>query len=79
VVPIRIASGSADTTIRRPAGTATQVVVSTGATRLRLDERYADVVSHEARWQTPGYAEAADRYDIVVQSGASMLSIIGDE
>jgi DNA-binding MarR family transcriptional regulator len=76
VVPIRIASGAADVTIRRPADVATQLVVQVGATHLRLDERYAEVVSPVARWQTPDYDAAADRYDITVESGASHLSVI---
>src|SRR5262249_5352750 len=75
IVPIRIASGAADVTIRRPADAATQLIVQRGAARLRLDERYAEVV-HEARWQTANYAAAADRYDISVESGASSLSVI---
>jgi DNA-binding MarR family transcriptional regulator len=76
IVPIRITSGVADTTIRRPADAATQVVVQKGATRLRLDERYAEVVIQGTCWQTPNYAAAADRYDITVEDGASSLSII---
>ena len=76
IVPIRIASGAADVTIRRPAAVATQVVVQGGATHLRLDERYAEVVSQEARWQTPDYAAATDRYDITVEGGASNLSVV---
>jgi DNA-binding MarR family transcriptional regulator len=75
IVPIHITSGTADTIIRRPAGTATLVVVQIGATRLRLDERYAEVVYDES-WQTPNYAAATDRYDITVESGASSLSIV---
>ena len=76
IVPIRIASGTADTIIRRPAGVATQVLVQGGATRLRLDERYAEVVIHGAGWHTPNYAAATDRYDITVEGGASSLSVI---
>jgi DNA-binding MarR family transcriptional regulator len=74
-VPIRIASGAADVTIRRPADVATQLIVQRGAARLRLDERYAEVV-HEARWQSANYAAAADCYDISVEGGASSLSIV---
>jgi hypothetical protein len=76
IVPIRIASGAADVTIRRPADAATQLLVQSGATRLRLDERYAEVMIHETRWQTVNYATAADRYDITVEGGASSLSIV---
>jgi hypothetical protein len=50
IVLIRIASGADDVSIRRPADAATQLIVQSGAARLRLDERYAEV-AHEARWQ----------------------------
>jgi DNA-binding MarR family transcriptional regulator len=76
VVPIRMTSGAVDVTIRRPADVATQVMVQTGATHLRLDERYAEVVSRETRWQTLNYDAAADRYDITVEGGASRLSVV---
>jgi len=75
MVPIRIASGAVDVTIRRPVDAATQLIVQSGAAHLRLDERYAEVV-HEARWQTPDYAAASDRYDISVEGGASSLSVV---
>src|SRR5262245_25394709 len=76
VVPIRITSGAVDVTIRRPADAATQLMVRVGATHVRFDERYAEVMSGETRWQTPDYAAAADRYDITVESGASNLSVV---
>jgi DNA-binding MarR family transcriptional regulator len=75
IVPIRIAGGSADVTIRRPADAATQLIVQGGAARLRLDERYAEVM-YEERWQTPNYDAAADRYDVSVEGGASSLSVV---
>jgi hypothetical protein len=75
-VPIHISNGAADTTIRRPADAATQLMVQNGATHLRLDERYAEVAIDEARWQTANYAAAADRYEITVVGGASSLSVI---
>jgi DNA-binding MarR family transcriptional regulator len=75
IVPIRITTGAVDVTIRRPADAATQLIVQSGAARLRLDERHAQVV-HEACWQTANYAAAADRYDISVEGGASNLSVV---
>lgn len=75
-VPIRIAGGAADITIRRSADTAARVTVRIGATRVRLDERYAEVVGHEAPWQTPNYATATTCYDITVEGGASSLSVV---
>jgi hypothetical protein len=75
-VPIRLVSGAVDVTIRRPADASTQLIVQSGAARLRLDERYAEVVIHGERWQTPDYAAAADRYEITVEGGASSLSVV---
>ncbi|MCU0493798.1 MAG: hypothetical protein MUD01_19580, partial [Chloroflexaceae bacterium] len=74
-VPIRIAGGTADTRIRRPADAATQIIIQNGATRLQFDERYADVLVNETCWQTANYAATNDRYDITVQGGASNLRI----
>jgi hypothetical protein len=51
-------------------------MVQAGTTRLRLDERYAEAVIREPRWQTPNYAAAADRYGIIVEGGASSLSVV---
>jgi DNA-binding MarR family transcriptional regulator len=76
IVPIRMTSGAVDVTIRRPADAATQVMVRVGATHVQFDERYAEVVSRETRWQTPNYDAAADRYDITVEGGASKLSVV---
>jgi DNA-binding MarR family transcriptional regulator len=75
-VPIHISSGVADVTIRRPANTATQLVINGGAVHQRLDDRFALLVNDGEVWQTPNYATAADRYDITVVGGASKLSII---
>jgi DNA-binding MarR family transcriptional regulator len=74
VVPIHISSGAADVTIRRPAGTATRLLVKGGAVKLRFDERFAQVVSED--WETTHDAEAADRYEIAVTGGASNLSVV---
>jgi hypothetical protein len=75
-VPIHIAGGAADITIRRPVDTAARVTVRTGATRLQLDERYAEVVRHDAPWQTPNYAATTDCYDITVEGGASSVRVV---
>jgi DNA-binding MarR family transcriptional regulator len=75
LVPIRITSGAVDVTIRRPTGTPTQLLVPTGGTHMRLDERYEPLASPELRWQTPGFDAASDGYVISVEGGASKLSV----
>lgn len=75
IVPIRITGGAADLVIRRPADAATQLLVSGGGTRLRLDEQYVQLASPELHWQTPGFDAATDAYRITVEGGASNLSV----
>ncbi|NJO82666.1 MAG: MarR family transcriptional regulator [Blastochloris sp.] len=74
VVQIHLSGGAADVTIRRPAGTPTRLLVKGGAVNLRLDERFAHLVSED--WETANYREAADRYEVTVAGGASNLSVI---
>jgi DNA-binding MarR family transcriptional regulator len=76
VVQIHISGGSADVTIRRPAGTATRLAVNGGAVNLRLDERFAQIAYED--WETTNYPEAGDRYEITVVGGASNLSVTSE-
>jgi DNA-binding MarR family transcriptional regulator len=76
VVPIHISGGAADVTIRRPPGTATQLIVNGGAVNMRLDERFAHVVVAHENWESGHYPGATDRYEITVAGGASNLRVI---
>lgn len=75
VVTIKIASGAADVTIRRPPGAATQLVIATGV-NVQFDDRYAKIVTERTHWHTPNYTTATDRYEISVEEGASNLSVV---
>jgi DNA-binding MarR family transcriptional regulator len=78
IVPIRMVNGAADITIRRPPDTGVQLVVRGGASHIRLDDRFALVVTDGECWQTPSYAGASDRYEITVENGASNLRVVKD-
>jgi hypothetical protein len=72
-VPVRVAGGVHDLTVLRPAGVAARVQVGHGARGLTLDDQYFGAVGGGTRWQSPGYDQAADRYDIAVTGGANTL------
>jgi DNA-binding MarR family transcriptional regulator len=77
-VPIRIAGGASDLSFRRPAKTAVQIVVTGGASGLRLDRRGVDAGSGAIRLATDGYDAAADRYSIEITGGASDIAVTVD-
>jgi hypothetical protein len=72
-VPVRVAGGVHDLTILRPAGVAARVQVGHGARRLTLDDQHLGAVGGTTSWQSPGYDQAGDRYDIAVSGGANTL------
>src|SRR5881227_529782 len=66
VVAIRITGGASNVTLYRPAGTAARVQVRSGASRLTFDDQHFGAVGGPVRLATPGYTNAADRYEIEV-------------
>jgi DNA-binding MarR family transcriptional regulator len=78
-VPIRIVGGASKLSFRRPATAAVQVVVTGGASALRIDRRKADAVAGVARLATDGYDSATDRYSIEITGGASDIAVTADE
>lgn len=74
-VPIRIDGGANDVTIRRPKGTAASVFVGGGASKLAFDNQYLGAIGGETRLESPGYADATDRYEITITRGANDVAI----
>jgi hypothetical protein len=74
-VPVRVAGGVHDLTVLRPAGVAARVQVGHGARRLTLDDQHFGAVGGSTRWQSPGYDQTGDRYDIAVRGGADTLTL----
>jgi hypothetical protein len=74
-VPVRVAGGVHDLTILRPAGVATRVQVGHGARGLTLDDQHFGAIGGGTRWQSPGYDQTGDRYDIAVSDGADALTL----
>jgi hypothetical protein len=75
-VPIRVEGGASDLTVQRPKGVAASVRVGDGASRLALDGQRLGAVGGETRLESPDYASATDRYEVVVTGGASNVSVV---
>jgi hypothetical protein len=73
-VPVRVAGGVHHLTVLRPAGAAARVRVGHGARRLTLDDQHFGAIGGMTRWQSPGYDDASDRFDIAVTGGADTLT-----
>ncbi len=78
-VPIRIVGGASKVSFRRPAKAAVQVVVTGGASGLRVDRRSAEAGSGVVRLATEGYESATERYIIEITGGASEITIATDD
>jgi DNA-binding MarR family transcriptional regulator len=78
-VPIRIVGGASKVSFRRPMKAAVQVVVTGGASGLRVDRREADPASGVVRLATDGYDSASDRYSIEITGGGSDITVAADE
>ncbi|MGK5555574.1 hypothetical protein ACSNOI_28545 [Actinomadura kijaniata] len=75
-VPVRVAGGAADLTIRRPAGVPVRLAVTGGSTRLAIGERRFATAQPGYVFTDPGFAEDGDRYDILVAGGADALTLV---
>ncbi len=75
VVPIRIGGGASHLTLHRPKGSAARVRIGGGAAKLTWDAQYFSAVGGQMYLETPGYADAADRYDIEIAGGAAHLTM----
>lgn len=75
VVPIRIAGGVNNVTLRRPAGAAAGLRVRGGASKLTFDNQHFGAISGGTRLATTNYGDVADRYEIEIAGGASWLTV----
>ena len=75
VVPVRIRGGASQVRIRRPAGVAVQLRVGRGVADLRFDDQEWGAVGGRLRLTTPEAAQAPDRYEIEITSGAAHLEL----
>ena len=75
-VPVRVSGGASKVTLRRPKGTEARAEVSGGASQLTFDDQRLGAIGGRNVLGSPGYAEAADRYEIRFTGGASQVTIV---
>ncbi len=75
VVPVRLAGGASEVSIRRPGGVEARLSMKGGASKLTFDEQRFDALGGKVQLQSPGYDGASDRYEIEVSGGASELTV----
>ena len=75
VVPIDISSGVVGVTLHRPPGVAVIADCHSGAVRLKLDDHSIPAVINDVRWESDGATGAADRYELLVNSGVVQLTL----
>jgi len=74
-VPLRFTGGTNHLRIERPAGVAAQLVLSGGAAGIQFDQQKLGATGGHATLESPGAAEATDRYVIELEGGASRITI----
>jgi hypothetical protein len=74
IVRINVDGGAINLILHRPSGSEASVHVSGGAVSLNADGRQLHGIGDES-WQTNGYDGAADAYQVVVNGGASMVTV----
>jgi DNA-binding MarR family transcriptional regulator len=74
-VPLRLAGGASEMTVRRPAGVGARLNFKGWADALVFDDQTFSGVGNNARLQSPGFDPTAPCYDIEVTSYVNMVTI----
>jgi hypothetical protein len=75
VVRVRVRGGVSKVHVVHPEGSAVELRIAGGASKLAFDGRIFDALGGETRLETPDAARAADRYAIEILGGASRLTV----
>jgi DNA-binding MarR family transcriptional regulator len=77
-VRVALAGGGSKVTLRRPADVPARLRVRGGASKLVFDAQRLGAVGGEIQLESPGFAGAADRYELELTGGASKLTVVTD-
>jgi DNA-binding MarR family transcriptional regulator len=78
-VRVAFSGGASKVVLRRPKGTPARLQVSGGVRKLAFDAQRLDGVGGEIRLETPDFAQAEDRYEILVAGGTGQLTLAGGD
>jgi hypothetical protein len=73
-VPLKINGGAMSARLALPTGAAVELISSGGFNSLNVDGRQLSGIGEQS-WQSPGYAQAGDRFDIDFSGGASSVRL----
>jgi DNA-binding MarR family transcriptional regulator len=74
-VPVRVTGGASKLRIVRPAGVAVRVGITGGVGRIEVDGRRLAAAGGATTLESPGAANATDRYDVEIVGGAGRLTV----
>jgi DNA-binding MarR family transcriptional regulator len=74
-VPVRIAGGASEIVVRRPPGVAARVRLKGWASQLTFDDQTFGAIGSDVKLQSPGYEDAAVRYDVEISGSASDVTL----
>jgi len=77
VVPVRIAGGVSQLTLRRPAAAGVELAISGGVSRLCLDDQSFGAIGGPARLASGAIRGDVPGYAVAISGGASGLEIVG--
>lgn len=75
LVPIRVVGGASKVRLSRPAGIAVRARITGGVGRVEVDGSRLSAQGGDTTLDSPGAADAADRYDVEIVGGAGRLTI----
>jgi DNA-binding MarR family transcriptional regulator len=75
LVPIRVVGGAGRLRLSRPKGAAVRARMAGGAGRIEVDGQRLSPFGGESTLESPGAANATDRYDVELIGGAGRLTI----
>jgi len=75
LVPVRLAGGASHVALHRPAGAALRFALGGGASQFAFDEQKLGALGGKNVFATPGFAAAADRYEVRFSGGASEVTV----
>jgi DNA-binding MarR family transcriptional regulator len=74
-VPIRLTGGASQVTLHRPPGVALRALLRGRGVQLSIDAQSIDGTGGDTRWETPGFAGAADYYEVEIRGGFSQVTL----
>ena len=73
--PVRLSGGVHDLSLVRPPGVGIRLELRGGAHQLAVDQFEFGAVAGPVRWESAGYGEGLERFEVQVRGGAHRLTI----